>query len=63
VPGVTRDDSLAEYRILVTRSSFPTAVHVPTGILLHSLVDPVAEARTVATERVDAQASRRAKSR
>lgn len=47
------DDALAEYRILKTRCGVPTAVHEPSGILLHSRVDPVAEARAVAAEYAD----------
>jgi hypothetical protein len=47
---MSRDDTLAEYRILRTRCGVPTAEHVPSGILLHSRVDPLAEAREVAAE-------------
>ena len=47
------DDTLAEYRILKARCGVPTVVHVPSGILLHSRVDPVAEARAVAAEYAD----------
>ena len=53
---MSRDDTLAEYRILRTRCGVPTAEHVPSGILLHSRVDPLGEAREVAAEYADARA-------
>jgi hypothetical protein len=50
------DDAFAEYRILKTRCGLPTAEHVSSGILLHSGVDPFAEARAVAAEYADGRA-------
>ncbi len=41
-------DSLAEYRILQSRSGQPTAMHIPSGCLIHSRIDPVREAQTIA---------------
>jgi hypothetical protein len=37
-------DSLAEYRLLRSRSGDATAVHLPSNNLIHSAVDPVREA-------------------
>ncbi len=41
---------LAEFEILPARSGEPTALHVPTGVLLHSRIDPAAEARDISQQ-------------
>lgn len=48
--------SLAEFVILPARSGEPTALHVPSGVLLHSRVDPAAEARDIAQQQAASQA-------
>ena len=37
-------DRLSEYRVFPARTGEPSAIHVPKGILVHSAVDPMAEA-------------------
>jgi hypothetical protein len=51
------DDILTEFRILRTKCGLPTAEHVPSGILLHSRVDPVSEAADFVAARASTNAN------
>ena len=50
------DDRLSEFRIVKSQCGLPTAVHVPSGILLHSKMDPLSEAKEFVAERAAAAA-------
>jgi hypothetical protein len=43
-------DQLADFRVVSAIYGLPTAVHVSTGMLVHSRVDPVHEARLIAEQ-------------
>jgi hypothetical protein len=40
-------DAFAEFKVFTSRSGVPTAMHLPTGNLIHSAVDPVREAADI----------------
>jgi len=41
-------NALAEFTVFASRSGQPSALHVPTGVLLHSRVNPLMEAQEIA---------------
>jgi len=42
-------DTFGEFRVIQSRSGDPTAIHLPSRCLIHSKVDPVKEAREIAS--------------